>query len=347
MKSQIPGLATFINMIVRQKTILLVTIAICTALGLVSYKLSPKTFKVQATIAIQTQYFQVPLVRDFLSETFDGQELKAQREALVRRALDYDYLKELGLRYGLFGKKQADEITSFDLEMVSKRFEIVPLGSASFLISFLFSKPEIAYNILEEAIAQIRTTLTTQRRTTLFRIHNAIEEQLELLSFGKSPSLLASRPEIIEQEANRIREEISKLKASYSDKHPRIAELSSQLSELTRLGTKSHTARLPSPESTQPALGIHAKVFSGAKVDETSKDLYQDLLKKYHYLEVVISLDQQNHDGFLSLLQEPYVPKAPLWPKLPIFFIWGVALGFLVGTLLILVLEVVRARHKL
>mgnify|MGYP000173201880 CR=1 FL=1 len=85
-------------------------------------------------------------------------------------------------------------------------------------------------------------------------------------------------------------------------------------------------------------------MFSGAKVDDSAKELFEDLLKKYHYLEVAIYLDAQSQDTYLTILQEPFVPKAAIWPKRPIFLIWGVLAGFLIGTFLALASEVIQAK---
>jgi uncharacterized protein involved in exopolysaccharide biosynthesis len=84
-------------------------------------------------------------------------------------------------------------------------------------------------------------------------------------------------------------------------------------------------------------------VFSGAKVDEAARELFEDLLKKYHYLEVAIYLDSQSQDTYLTVLQEPFVPKAPIWPKRPIFLIWGVLAGFIIGAGLAAAAELIPA----
>ena len=65
-------------------------------------------------------------------------------------------------------------------------------------------------------------------------------------------------------------------------------------------------------------------------------------MKKYRYLEIIIFMDKQNKDHYISFLQEPYVPQSPTWPKIPILLAWGIALGFLLGSIMVLLKELPR-----
>lgn len=335
-----PSAKQFLEVLLRQKNLILGTIAIAVVGTMVAFKFVPKKYKVQTTISIQTQYFQVPLVRDFMPETFDGGELRSQREAILRRALDHKYLLDLGKRYQLFGKMSDDAIKTADLEDLSHRFEIVPAGPTSFLIGFFSPSPEAGYNVLVDIIGHIKQTLAQERRTTLLRLHDAIEEQLESLSAGGrqvvgDPTDRDMRPELVKKEIDRLESELSALKTTYSPRHPKIAELSKRLETLQKW-------LVVNPE-VEAARKVRSLNFSGSKVDPASKELFEEMLKKYHYLEVAIYLDEQSRDTYMSILQEPYVPRAPLWPKRPVFLIWAVVVGFFVGALLALMREIVPA----
>jgi uncharacterized protein involved in exopolysaccharide biosynthesis len=319
---------TFVEAVLRQKSLIIGSIVISSVASMVGYKFVPKSYKVQAVIGVQTQYFQSPLVRDFVAETWDAAELRSQREALIRRALNHKFLLELGKKHLLFGANVKDEeISSYDIDLLSKRFEVVPTGATSFLIGFFSTDPEIGYRIMQETIAHVRANLAEERHNTLLRLHDAIQDQLEVLSFGKqdgsTPTIMASRPDLVKVEIERVEAQIRVLKMSYSDKHPKIAELTKKLEQLSKW--------LKPGNSETAAAPTRAGVFSGAKVDEAARELFEDLLKKYHYLEVAIYLDSQSQDTYLTVLQEPFVPKSPIWPKRPIFLIWGVLAGFIIG----------------
>ncbi|MGZ3697091.1 MAG: hypothetical protein ACXVCH_03265 [Bdellovibrionota bacterium] len=320
----------YLMSMLKHRSLVAVCLFLSVSASMVLYKTLPRKYKVQATIGIQTQYFMIPLVHDFLPEAWDAAELKGQREAIIRRALDFKYLREIGVANGFLGK-DGKEITTYDLENFSKQFEIMSVGSGNFLLGFSNSNPETGYRIVNDAIAHIRTTLTTERRNTVLKIYEAIRDRLEALSLGEESgtAMLASRPDLIRSEIEKITSEIRALRATYSDKHPRVAELTRQLENMKHM----LSANGPS-EGTAPA--ARSRKFTGDKVDEASMDLFKDLLKKYHYLEVVIFMDQQQDQNYLTVLEEPFVPKSPLSPKLPILLIWGVLVGFIISASLVL-----------
>ncbi len=329
----------FLAVLLRQKFLILGTVFVFSFVSMAGFRFLTKKFKVQTTISIQTQYFQIPMIRDFVPETFDGQELRAQREALFRKALNQEYVRELGKKYNLFRTKPGEEPTTADVAELISRFELIQAGPSSYLIGFFSSNPYVGYDIMKDCIAHIRSMLAQDRHAKLVRLHNAIQDRLEVLSFGKgggASPLMSQRPDLIKKEIDRIKEEITALRSTYSDKHPKIAALTKRLIEISNLLDPANEGKV---QRTNPG------IFSGAKVDDASKDLFQDLIKKFHYLEVVMYLDEQSIDTFISVLQEPYIPTAPMWPKRPIILIWSVISGFLVGSLLGLLKELYSRRR--
>src|SRR4051812_30957470 len=63
----------------------------------------PKKYKSSFELSIYSSYFQNPLTRDFMSETNDTAEMRAQRESIIRQSLNTDYLDTLGTKYGIYG----------------------------------------------------------------------------------------------------------------------------------------------------------------------------------------------------------------------------------------------------
>src|SRR3954465_12871540 len=103
-----------LDTILRQKNLIFGAVMISAIASMLGYKFGPKSYKIQAVIGVQTQYFQSPLVRDFVAAAWEGGWLRSQREALIRRALNHEFLLDLGKRHRLFGKIKDDEITSYD-----------------------------------------------------------------------------------------------------------------------------------------------------------------------------------------------------------------------------------------
>ncbi|MBC7397840.1 MAG: hypothetical protein H7333_10400 [Bdellovibrionales bacterium] len=327
----------YFNTLLQHKKRILNCIGVCTLLALGSYFVLPKTYKVSSMISLQTQYFQLPLVSGFLPETMDPQELKAKREALLHLAMNQQFLSQMATRYKLI----KDPTNSHDLELLAKKLEIIPNGSSAFIVNFTAKDPNVAYQVLQEFISHLQSIMTTERHTLLLNLHDAIQEQLETIAFGKpgdTPNAIyAARPDLVQQRMDKIQSEIATLKASYSEKHPRITALKDQLTQLAQFNK-------PFSDSSPPA--AKGDMFGGIKVDGASKELFDDLLKKYRYLEVVIFMDQQNKDHYMSLLNEAYIPESPVFPKLPILIVWGIAAGFLLGSIWVLMKEMPVAEEK-
>ncbi|MBC7690588.1 MAG: hypothetical protein H7222_02375 [Methylotenera sp.] len=329
--------------LIRQKMVILISILACAVLSMFQFKYATKKYKVATTISIQTQYFQIPLVRDFMPETYDGSELRSQRESLIKQGMNHEFITSIGKKYGLFPRRTADDVGSYEIDELAKKFEVVPLGGSSFLISFFHSDPEVGYKVVQDLLTHLRRNLTDARRAKLAKIHDAIQDQLESLAFGKSggasAKIMAARPDLVREEYDQLQDELKTLRASYSDQHPKVAALTKRVQNLAKW-LQSNTAEIPVTGAM-----TRTKSFSGANVDPSSKVLFESLLQKYHFLEVVISLDEQSSDTYLTLLDEPFIPRSPMWPKRPLFLIWGIATGFLVGSLLALGLEVIEKKR--
>ena len=339
------GSNDFLAALMRNKPMIIFSIFVCCAIAASSYKFLQKNYKVTATISLETSYFQVPLVSGFLPEVSDTQELRAQRDALIHRALNHDFLTELNNQYHLIKPAIAQAptiVSTYDLDLLSKRFEIIPSSPSSFVVSFIAHDPEQGYAVVQQFVNHLKTLMTDERRSHLLDLHDAIQDQLESLTFGSGGNesanpILSVRPDLVEHRAEKIQAEIETLKSTYSEKHPKIAELKRQLDQLSRFMT---------PHSEAVAAPARTDTFSEVHVDPASKDLFDDLLRKYRYLEVVMYMDQENKNQYLNYLSEPYVPRTPIWPKLPLLLSWGAAAGFLLGSALSLLKEMPKSRVR-
>lgn len=323
----------FVDFLFAQKTAILVSVFIGAAVSMVSFQLAERRYKVTAVISIPPQYFQIPLVRDFLPETMMGPELNAQREALIRQSLNLDFIKRLTQKYLLLGKTHSADPTDSDLKWLSKRFEIVPVGPGSYLIGFFYSDPQVGYKVVREIMERIHGVMTEKRQATLSNIRSSLLSRLQSLSLGpvragSHSGVLASRPDLVEREIERLRDEEKLLRKSYSEEHPKVAALKGKIRSLSKL--------LDTASETDADGWRGLGTISGENVDPSSKELFQDLLRKFHYMEVVIDLDRKDDQNHFVVLDEPFVPMSAVWPKRPLFLIWGVAFGFLIGTVVAL-----------
>ena len=313
----------------QHKQKILNVIGVCTAISLLSYFVLPRNYKVSTTIGLQTQYFQLPLISGFMTETVDPQELRSKREALLRLALNQKYLAEIASKYQLV----KDVSNNFELDQLNKRFEIIPNGQSAFIINFNAKDPNVAFQVVQDFVGHLQGVMTQERHRLLLNLHDAIEGQLETLSAGKSTdgnTVYSVRPDLVQNRVEKLQEEVKTLENTYSDKHPRVIALKEQLAELSQMNRPVAEKGLAVPKGD---------LFAGFRPDDASKDLFDDLLRKYRYLEVVIYMDKQNKDHYVSYLNEPFVPQAPTWPKIPILLAWGVAIGFLIGAALVLLRE--------
>ena len=317
----------------KHKGMVLNTICISCALSLGSYFLLPKTYKVSAAISLQTQYFQLPLVSGFMPETNDPQELRAKREALMHLALNQKFLSVIATRYKLV----KDPTSSEDIELLSKQFEMVPSGASTFSISFIAKDPNLAFQVLEDFLSHLKTVMTEERKTLLLNLHDAIQEQLESITVNKqgetASAILSTRPDLVQRQIDKIQNQIVTLKKSFSEAHPKIAALKQKIVELSQYSSTQAFSET-SPPNFSPA-----DLFSAAQVEPASKELFDDLIRKYRYLEVVIYMDQQNKDHYMSFINEPYIPRAPIFPRLPLLLTWGLTFGFLLGAIRVFLKE--------
>lgn len=318
------------EVIARRRVLLTVSAILGVVVSMVSYKYAEKTYKVQTTFSIQTQYFQVPMVQDFVPITYDETELRTQRESLVRQTLDHEYLRDLGTRFKLFAHLKEGKPTSWDLDQLADKFEIVNLNAMTFMVSYRGKDPAQGYQIIQDYTDHLRKTLEADRKSMLVQLRNGIKDQLETLAFGgkNEVGIMSSRPDLVKEEIARVKNELKELKSVYSSKHPRVVEFENRLAKLSKY-----------LEPNDLEKELQKERFSSAKLDPGSEDLFRDLLKKFHYISVVMYMDQQNKDSYLAQVKEPFIPKDPVWPKRPLFLAWGVALGLLTGAVVAFALE--------
>jgi uncharacterized protein involved in exopolysaccharide biosynthesis len=294
----------------------------------------PQKFKSIATITIYTKYFQNPLVKDFLPELYDTSELRAQRENLIRQSFSDDYLNELGEREQIFKSAPHSGERDTELDELRKRIEIFSLQTTTFTVSFLYSDKKKTYDIEKEVVSRVMNTLFSDRRQTITNIRDSIQRRVEGISLnprGGNPDPMASaRPELLRKELAELQEQIQALENQYTPQHPKVAKLRER-AKLIEGWLKTAGA--------QKQNSYDKPVLIDGQPRSVTKEVYEDLLKKLNYLNILLDMDQESANDYVAILNPPSRPTGPVWPNRAVFLMWGLLTGLLVSAMIILVME--------
>src|ERR1700733_13416476 len=82
---------------------ILSAMVIGTILGGMAAHVLPKKYKSHFVLTIYSEYFQSPLIGDFVPGFSESSDMRSQRESLIRQVLTQQYLDYLGNKYGIYG----------------------------------------------------------------------------------------------------------------------------------------------------------------------------------------------------------------------------------------------------
>jgi uncharacterized protein involved in exopolysaccharide biosynthesis len=299
----------------------------------------PQKFKSIATITIYTKYFQNPLVKDFLPELYDTGELKAQRENLIRQSFSDEWLNGLGDREHLFKSQPGSPERETDLEELRKRIETFSLQSTTFTVSFIHSDKKKTLSIEKEIVDRVIDTLITERRQAITKVRDSIQRRVEGISLtanngsggnGNPDPMASARPELLRKELAQLQEQVKALENQYTPQHPKVAKLRERMTLIEGWLEK--------------AGGSHGKsydkpVLIDGQPHAVTKEVYEDLLKKLNYLNILLDMDQDGANDYVAVLSPPSRPLSPVWPNKAVFLMWGMLTGLLVSAMVMLITE--------
>jgi hypothetical protein len=330
--------------------ILIATLVCTTVFVFASFQI-PKKYKVHFTLTIYSKYFQSPLVGNFVPEV-EPSEMRSQRESLIRQVLSESYLDGLGTKYGIYNPHpdassasllhrlqslfatwaeqlglthaaNPDSRLSGQREALRDRIDVIPINSNTFMVGFVYSDPNVAYQVTQDIYNEVVRTLLDIRIRTLINIRDAIQKRLGSLSTTmKSPPAAApsaTGSESVRQDLAAVREQIQTLTSEYTEEHPRVVQLREQ--------EKSLVGRLESLEKTPGGSTPRRRGAVDEESEDTTADIYDDLAKKLNYLNIALDSDRAHQSDYFATLEPPVYPASPLWPKKPLFALWGFALG--------------------
>jgi hypothetical protein len=335
----------FLRLFRKREKLIAVIIGSCLAVFLALYAALPKKYKSSAQITIYSKYFQNPLVKDFISEQYDPSEMRSQREALLQQAIDDSFLDEIGNEFKLYRFAGDTARHSAERAELRRQFETFGLSADSYEISFSASSPQLARDVAKRALERVIKTLVEHRRKTIIDIRNAIRARMEamVLFMNTGPGSLGSTSRSqIEAQLAQIQAEISSLSQQYTERHPKIVQLRSREKVLRQYLAKSSSSKRPKGEEDLPPTRVPPETLAGSEIEPGSKEVYQDLLKKYNYLNVALDMEQADEVNYFAVVAAPSLPASAISPKLLNFLSYGLGAGVLLALFILLFDEYVK-----
>ena len=306
--------------------------------------LVPKRYKSEAQITIYGKYFQNPLVHDLVPDLYEATELKLQREALIRQALNDTFMDKIGESKGIYHSKAGTPERTRDRDELRKNIEVFPLNGTTFQVNFVSNSRELARDGGKLAVEEILKNLVDQRKRTLSNVRNAIRSRLESMAMQLSnhaDPLASARPELLESELAKTEEEINGLLSRYTERHPQVVKLRTRAEWIKKWIAAQADPHLP--RAVVKAQGDSSpRVLVGGELDQPTREVYQELLKKYNYLNVGIEMENVEAVNYYGIQESPDLPASAFAPKRINFLIFGAAAGLLLALFVVLLQEYMR-----
>jgi hypothetical protein len=340
----------FLRLFKNRATMIGVTLLSTTLVFGLLYLAFPKRFKSASQLTIYSKYFQNPLIKDFISEQYDPSEMRTQREAVIQQALDDRFVDEVGEEFKLFRTPADSPKRGSERADLRKNFEVFSLTPDTYQIGFIWGNADIAEGVAKKTLDQVVQTLVEQRRKTITNVRNAVRARMEsmVLYTNSGPKSLGSSSKTqIESQLTQTRAQIAGLLQQYTERHPKVAQLRAREKVLEQYLQKAKAAKGPlAPDEKNgddlPPGRLAPETLAGSDIESGSKEVYQDLLKKYNYLNVAIDMEKASDVNYYAVISAPSLPLSPFAPKLVNFLGYGLASGILLALFWLLFDELVR-----
>lgn len=273
---------------------------ICFALGSFTWVYMPKKFKSSASLDIPSSYFKNPVDGE-LQAMQDSAEIAARRLNLIRQALSDEFIDEIGKKYSLYDTKKtaSHNVTNHiieERERLRGAIEYYPKNQTTMNIAVVSDSPKVSFLALKDIINQLQETMISRRLTTLNETKDGVEKQVAHLAKSLRNAKKDQQALKIEFEMREINSKLASLRKKYTDNHPKVIELQSKVNR-----------QIPQ-KSEDPAAAT-----------TSIEGVYQDFLRKLGYLNLALSLEQDNSK--INLVEEPNLPTKPVSPDLKVIAI--------------------------
>lgn len=330
-----------VSTIIRRNLVdIFIAVALCVEIALLLILYLPPKYKTAAVLDIHSSYFKNPLVNDLISEITDPGELRSQREALVRLALNPEFIDDVGERFNLFRTHPDSRERLAEKEALLKRIEYHSLGATSFQLSAIADTAGQAKSIADALLEQVKATVMGARYDALQQARDAIQTQVQFLARTLNDLGKYREAEKLQTRLAELNNNIAALKQRFTDAHPRVVELKREVGTLQgELGQKPQEASIFDESES-------ARAFLHSSSEKPTQEIYNDLLRKLSYLNVLLTMEGQGESEtpiYLSVLEKPVEPLSPFFPDPAQFLLFGLAAGLLAGMATTVIFELRRA----
>lgn len=285
-------------------------------------------YKTASVISISPSYFQNSLMREFISEVYDPNELRSQRLSVMSAALDIKFLDEIAVNEGVDLSEETSKEAAERRYKLLTSIEIIPNQATDFQISVIGGDREKSMNLNQKVIDNILVVLKERRMGMLTNLRSAVAAQIETMT--PDLDIPATHDAQLVRMAS-VENQIAELRLKFSEQHPQLVALKKQLADYKTLSTKS--ARANDALANYDIKAVESKPGQYNTV-------YEDLVRKLLYLNIVIAAESMPIPNYFNVVRSPEYPISAIWPKKGLFVIWALLLGILASLVYVAMMEV-------
>jgi hypothetical protein len=297
---------------------------------MIAFLVLPRRYQAEAILHVGVSYFRNPLISDLVSQTHDPGELRSERARLVKSSLGVEFANKMGEKFKIFSSAPGTPQRNSEIEGFLKRLDVADVTATQFQIKFKAKNPEVAYGIIQGALAEIRDTMFEQRVAMLEQLLGVLDNEIHSSGDASGRGALPSpgtKPEIaraqVSAQVQILEKRLEDLLKTYNEAHPTIQGIKAELAEL-----KSFEAT----GNINPGL-TRRKVFRrGGEGGVTT--IRDDLTKQKHLVNMALEMERKDPSmsTYLSLTKEPVFPERPIFPQLRLFLIFALVTGVIAAT---------------
>jgi len=326
----------------RSFPVFLIVVPLFAVAALVASYYVPEKFRSTAVLNIQGSYFQHPLVSNLISEIRDPSELNAQRAALLRMALNREYIEDLGERFDVFKYPANHPMRAVERESLLKDIEYFSISPTNFQISIVSKDASSAYEKTLDVLNQMTLTLIERRFQNLLGARDAIHRQAQNLSeaLGVTDSPSSRQAELLEVELAKMEASLNALRTRFTDIHPEVLRVQSERDALRQQIMKPEGA----PRAAADAEVDYEDVFLSPASRASTQEIFDNLLQNLSHLNIVLQMEADRDNlSYLNIIEKPSIPSFAFFPQRHIFLLLGSALGLVFSGAMVVFFELQRA----
>lgn len=342
-------LFNYVELFVKYRQKLFFIFATCLMSVVVLIVVLPKKYKSIGVLSISVKYFQNPLVREFVTETYDHQEMKAQREALLIAAISDRFVDELAQKYHLYeGQPNAESRDLYyQRSLLRKRIEIIPLNPSTTQLSFYSTDPKVSQEVVQTLFARVIDHLKQQRQKFLVNLRSSMKQRIDSLiasidysvNLNQADAAFADNPLLV-TERDKLKLELNEKLKFYNKSHPLIKELENKLYAIeTDLRLVGKAKEQVGKEKSRHLPDDELLSSNSSNLLKAKNTVYEDLVRKFEYLNIAINSEDPESSSYLSVLQNPSYPINYIFPNKAFFLMWGVMAAFLLSCIYVAISE--------